>query len=105
MASHKGGRREAFRRTLREKGPLDLRVHTSKRRDGEVTTISKSPVITMAPTTPVYDCIQIMAREGFRRIPVVDPGTKKLRGIVTASDIINYLGGGQKFQIIHREHA
>ncbi len=70
-----------------------------------MTTISKSPVITMAPTTPVYDCIQIMAREGFRRIPVVDPGTKKLRGIVTASDIINYLGGGQKFQIIHREHA
>ena len=68
-------------------------------------TIAKSPVITMATTTPVYDGIRIMVKEGFRRIPIVDPGTKRLRGIVTASDIVNYLGGGEKFQIIQREHA
>jgi len=68
-------------------------------------TIAKSPVITMAPTTPVYDAIQIIVKEGFRRIPIVDPGTKRLRGIITASDIVNYLGGGEKFQIIQREHA
>jgi CBS domain-containing protein len=68
-------------------------------------TIAKSPVITMAPTTPVYDGIQIMVKEGFRRIPIVDPGTKRLRGIVTASDIVDYLGGGEKFHIIQREHA
>lgn len=68
-------------------------------------TIAKSPVITMAPTTPVYDGIQIMVKEGFRRIPIVDPGTKRLRGIVTASDIVSYLGGGEKFHIIQREHA
>jgi len=68
-------------------------------------TIAKSPVITMATTTPVYDGIRIMVKEGFRRIPIVDPGTKRLRGIVTASDIVNYLGGGEKFQIVQREHA
>jgi len=68
-------------------------------------TIAKSPVITMAPTTPVYDGIQIMVKEGFRRIPIVDPGTKRLQGIITASDIIDYLGGGEKFRIIQREHA
>jgi CBS domain-containing protein len=67
--------------------------------------IAKSPVITMAPTTPVYDGIRIMVKEGFRRMPIVDPGTKKLQGIATASDIVNYLGGGEKFQIIQREHA
>jgi len=105
LALGHGGRRETFRRSLREKGPLDLKAHPPKRREGEIMTVAKSPVITMAPTTPVYDGIQIMVKEGFRRIPIVDPGTKKLRGIVTASDIINYLGGGEKFQIIQREHA
>lgn len=68
-------------------------------------TIAKSPVVTMAPTTPVYDAIQIMSKEGFRRIPIADPGTKRLRGIIVATDIINYLGGGEKFQIIQRKYA
>jgi CBS domain-containing protein len=68
-------------------------------------TIAKSPVVTMAPTTPVYDAIRIMTKAGFRRIPVVDPGTKRLRGIITATDIINYLGGGEKFQIIQRKYG
>jgi len=100
-----GGRRESFRRTLREKGPLDLKAHPPKRRDGEIMTITKTSVVTMAITTPVYDGIQLMVKQGFRRIPVVDPGTKRLRGIVTAYDLIDYLGGGEKFQIIQREHA
>jgi len=100
-----GGRRETFRRTLREKGPLNLKVHPSKMRDGEIMTITKTSVVSMAITTPVYDGIQLMVEQGFRRIPVVDPGTKRLRGIVTAYDLIDYLGGGEKFQIIQREHA
>jgi len=99
------GRRETFRRTLREKSPLDLKAHPSKSRDGEIMTITKTSVITMAITTPVYDGIQLMVEKGFRRIPIVDPGTKRLRGIVTAYDLIDYLGGGEKFQIIQREHA
>jgi len=82
-----------------------LRGHPSKRREGEIMTIAKSPVITIAPTTPVYDGIQIMVKEGFRRIPIVDPGTKRLQGVITASDIVDYLGGGEKFRIIQREHA
>jgi len=100
-----GGRRETFRRTLREKGPLHLKAHPSKRRDGEIMTITKTSVVSMAITTRVYDGIQLMVEQGFRRIPVVDPGTKRLRGIVTAYDLIDYLGGGEKFQIIKREHA
>ena len=105
LAIRRGGRREGFRRRLREKGPLELKAHPSKRREGEIMTIAKSPVITMAPTTPIYDAIQIMVKEGFRRIPVVDPGTKRLRGIITATDIIDYFGGGEKFQIIQRKYA
>lgn len=68
-------------------------------------TIAKSPVVTMAPTTPIYETIQVMVKAGFRRMPIVDSGTKRLRGIITATDIVNYLGGGEKFQIIQRKYA
>ncbi len=100
-----GGRRETFRRRLREKSLPALKAHSARKREGEIMTIAKSPVVTMAPTTPVYDAIRVMVKAGFRRIPVVDPGTKRLRGIITATDVVNYLGGGKKFQIIQRKYG
>jgi len=98
-------RREAFRRRLREQGPLSLKTHPAKRREGEIMSIAKSPVVTIAPTTPIYDAVRIMSKEGFRRIPVVDPGTKRLLGMITATDIVNFFGGGQKHQIIQRKYG
>lgn len=95
--------REGFRRTLRGKGSLSLKTGPSKKHQGEIMEIAKSSVITMAPTTPVYDAIQIMSKEGFRRMPIASPATKALEGIVTATDIINYLGGGKKFEIISQK--
>ncbi|HUW47171.1 MAG TPA: CBS domain-containing protein [Patescibacteria group bacterium] len=94
--------RESYRRTLRGSGPLDLKPHPSKKREGEILTIAKSPVVMIAPTTPIYDAIQKMAKEGFRRLPIANPGTKHLEGIVTATDIVDYLGGGNKFEIIQQ---
>jgi CBS domain-containing protein len=92
--------RETFRRTLKAKGQLSLKAHSSRKRESEILHVAKSPVVTMAATTPIYDAIQIMSKEGFRRIPIVNPGTKVLEGIITATDIIDYLGGGLKFQVI-----
>jgi len=98
-------RREAFRRRLRAQGPLSLKTHPAKRREGEIMSIAKSPVVTMAPTTPIYDAVRIMSKEGFRRIPVVDPGTKRLLGMITASDIVNFFGGGEKHRLIQRKYG
>ncbi|MEM3443154.1 MAG: CBS domain-containing protein [Candidatus Bathyarchaeia archaeon] len=95
--------RETFRRTLRGKGPLSLKGSSAKRRESEILQIAKSPVVTMASTTPIYDAIQLMTKEGFRRIPIANPGTKTLEGIVTATDIVDYLGGGKKFEIISQK--
>ena len=95
--------KEGFRRRIRGKGPVDLKSHPSRRREGEILSVAKSPVIMAAPTIPIYDAIQIMAKEGFRRLPIANPGTKRLEGIVTATDIINYLGGGKKFEIIQQK--
>lgn len=96
-------KRESFRRTLRGKGELDLKARASKKHEGEILTIAKSPVTMVSPTTPIYDCIQKMAKEGFRRLPIANAGTKHLEGIVTATDIVEYLGGGQKFEIIQQK--
>jgi len=98
-------RRETFRRRLRDQGPLSLKTHPAKRREGEIMSIAKSPVVTMAPTTPIYDAVRMMSKEGFRRMPVVDPGTKRLLGMLTASDIVNFLGGGEKHQLIQRKYG
>jgi len=97
-------RRETFRRTIKEEGPSSLKEHPAKKREGEVMSIAKTQVVTMAPTTRVYDAVQIMSKKGFRRIPISDPGTKRLLGIITATDIMNYFGGGDKFQIIQQKY-
>ena len=98
-------RRETFRRRLRDQGPLSLKTHPAKKREGEIMSIAKSPVTTMAPTTPIYDAVRIMSKERFRRVPVVDPGSKRLLGMITATDIVNFFGGGEKHQLIQRKYS
>ena len=95
--------RETFRRTLKAKGMSSSKTPPYREREGEITQIAKSSVVTMAPTTPIYGAIQIMTKEGFRRIPIANPGTKALEGIITATDIVDYLGGGEKFEIIRQK--
>lgn len=97
--------RETFRRTLRGKGPVSLKTSSTLKRKSEILHIAKTPVITMAPTTPVYDAVKMMAKEGFRRIPIANPGTKTLEGMVTATDILDYLGGGKRFEIIQQKFS
>jgi len=98
-------RREGFRRRLRGTGPLELRARASKKHEGEILTIAKSPVVMVAPTTPIYDAVQKMAKKGFRRLPIANPGTRHLEGIVTATDIVDYLGGGRKFEIVQQKYG
>ncbi len=97
--------RESYRRTIRGKSQLNIKSRQPKRHEPEILTIAKSQVVMVAPTTPIYDAIQIMAKKGFRRLPIANAGTKHLEGIVTATDIIDYLGGGKKFEIIKQKHG
>ena len=71
---------------------------------GEIMEIARSPVVTVAPSTPIIDVIRIMTKEEFRRLPVINPATRELEGIVAARDIVDYLGGGRKFEIIERKY-
>lgn len=67
--------------------------------------LSTDDVVTISPTTTIKAAAEAMTRRGFRRLPVVDPGTGRLLGIIGSSDIIDFLGGGEKFRLIAEKHG
>ena len=58
--------------------------------------IATTNVISVPPTMSIIEGVQMMSRHSFRRLPITDPGNKKLIGIVTITDVINMMGGGSR---------
>jgi CBS domain-containing protein len=63
-------------------------------------TLAKKPVVTIAPTTSVKDAAGLMVKRGVRRLPVMQSGTRKPIGMLRSRDLVNFLGGGVKHDII-----
>lgn len=82
-----------------KRGPLafESKLH---REEGNIMPLARKTVITVPPTTRIKDAAELMVERGVRRLPVASPGTKKLMGIVRTRDIIDFLGGGEKFRIV-----
>ena len=80
--------------------------HESKaaEHEGEIMTLAKKEVISIPPTKSIKEAAEMMIEHEFRRLPVTHPGSNKLLGIVTAMDILDFLGGGSKFDIIEKKH-
>ena len=85
----------------RARGPLDFksRLH---REEGNIMPLARKPVISAPLTMRIKDAVELMVREGIRRLPIASPGTKRLEGIITTRDVLNFLGGGEKFMIIQK---
>ncbi|EHP88818.1 CBS domain-containing protein [Methanotorris formicicus] len=66
--------------------------------------INKKEIITVYPTTTIRKTLVTMNEEGFRRIPIVDAGTNRVEGIVTSIDIVDFMGGGSKYNLIREKH-
>ena len=60
--------------------------------EGEIMTLAKKEVISIPPTKTIKEAAEMMIEHGFRRLPVTHPGSNKLLGIVTAMDILDFLG-------------
>ncbi len=73
-------------------------------KEGDIMALAKKDVLSIPPSTSIQTASEIMIKHGFRRLPVTDSGSGKLLGIVTAMDILNFLGGGDKFNIIEKKH-
>lgn len=62
---------------------------------------TKDPIVTHASSTIKQACV-LMVDHGIRRLPVVDPGTNKLVGILSARDLVDFFGGGEKYNIVKK---
>lgn len=87
-----------------DRGPVDFKSHIVQQ-DGEIMAIATRDVVSVPPTTTIMGAVETMTKCGFRRLPVTDAGTKKLRGIITSSDVINFMGGGDKYRLVQVKHG
>ena len=76
----------------------------SKGKKNCVLDIASVNVISVPPTMSIIEGIQMMSRHNFRRLPITDPGTKKMIGIVTITDVIDMMGGGNRYNLIAIKH-
>ena len=72
--------------------------------DGDIMTLATKEVISVPPSTSIKEAAKKMEDHKCRRLPITDPGTEKLLGILTSMDILNFLGGGEKFNIMEEKH-
>lgn len=87
-----------------DRGPVEFKSHIAAQ-EGEIMAIATQDVISAPPTQTIIAAVGQMTKHGFRRLPVTDPGTRKLRGIITSGDIINFMGGGDKHQLVKGRHG
>lgn len=82
---------------------VNFKQRISQRESG-VMPIGKKDVVTIPPTTTIMGASRTMVGYGRRRLPVADAGTKRIEGICTVVDIIDFLGGGEKSKVISRKY-
>jgi CBS domain-containing protein len=86
-----------------DRGSLEFETHASEH-DGDVMSIATKKVVTAPQTATIKEAAEIMVKNQFRRLPITDPGSEKLLGIVTSMDILDFLGGGDKYKIFEEKH-
>ncbi|MCJ7443446.1 MAG: CBS domain-containing protein [Methanotrichaceae archaeon] len=88
----------------RDRGPLQFNSRQAKR-SGEILEVASSAVVTAPPTTTIMGAIKTMIYYGFSRLPIADPGTKRLIGFVTSVDIVDFLGGGLRHNLLRERYG
>lgn len=73
-------------------------------REGDIMAIATRDVVSIPPSKSIKDTAKVMMEHEFRRLPITDPGSGKLLGIVTVMDILDFLGGGKKYNIIQNKY-
>ena len=74
-------------------------------KDGDVMSIAVKDVISIPPSKSIKEVAEVMMEHHFRRLPVTDPGSGKLLGIVTVMDILDFFGGGSNYNIIEKKYS
>ena len=101
MVHDRGGKSDIGK--SRDRGAREPRHHAAPR-EGNVMLIAESNVVATHPTNSIKNVAKLMEGNDFRRIPVTNAGTGRLEGMVAAIDILDFLGGGQKYNIIEKDY-
>ncbi len=87
-----------------DRGPLQFDSRHSKH-VSDVMGIASPDVVTVPPTTTIMGAIKTMTFYGFSRLPIADAGTKRLIGFVTSVDIVDFLGGGLRHNLLSEKYG
>ena len=83
----------------------NLNLQTKKAdNDGDIMDIAFKDVVTASQSSTIIEIANLMSQKDIRRVPITDPGTGKLIGIVTTMDILDFFGGGKKYSLITDKH-
>jgi len=86
-----------------DRGPLQFDSRHAKH-ISELVGAASPDVVTVPPTTTIMGAIKTMTFYGFSRLPIADAGTKRLIGFVTSVDIVDFLGGGLRHNLLQEKY-
>jgi CBS domain-containing protein len=86
-----------------DRGPVDFKSRVSNHQ-GDILAIASKNIVTLPPTTNIMGAVKTMLKYGFRRVPIADAGTNRLVGIITSLDIVDFLGGGLRHNIVKNRY-
>ena len=72
-------------------------------KQGDLEIIASRPAVTISSASTILEAAEIIAEKGVRGLPVAD-SLGRLKGILMATDIVNYLGGGEYYSIVLNRH-
>lgn len=77
----------------------ETKVHD---KEGDIMAIASRDVVSIPPSKSIKDTAKIMMEHEFRRLPVTDPGSGKVLGIVTVMDILDFFGGEVNLTLLRK---
>lgn len=86
-----------------DRGPVEFKSRISSH-PGDIMTIASGDVVTVPPTMTIMGAVKTMMTCRFRRIPVAEAGTNRLVGILTSTDLLDFMGGGERYKIITKKY-
>jgi len=87
-----------------DRGPLQFDSRHAKH-ISELVGAASPDVVTVPPTTTIMGAIKTMTFYGFSRLPIADAGTKRLIGFVTSVDVVDFLGGGLRHNLLQEKYG
>jgi len=64
----------------------------------KVEEVMTSTIVTVEPEAPIKRAAELMARYGFRRLPVVSGDTGEVKGMISAKDYVSFFGSHEAFK-------